>query len=248
MFLRKVPFAVCAAILLANNGFCLADDTNPSAEDRAAEKLQKLGATIQRDPRGQVYWVHLEKCRVTDDDLACLADLPHLRRLYLADTEIGDRGLAAVAGLPNLERVSLWKTKVTDAGMAHLARSTNLRVLDLHHTRVGDAGLKRLAGLTRLEKLSVGGVTGAGLAHLQGMTELEELGLRGSITDADLARLAPLKSLRVLNLCDTDVEGRGLEHLKGLANLEFVHLENVSLTDQQKALLPNVTIKIKYWD
>ena len=159
MFLRKTPFAVCAAILLANNGFCLADDTNPglvqicpfwgsnadgvgslfrsttfqvvhalaekdsqppcepgpnpSAEDRAAESLRKRGATIERDHDGQVYWVHLEKCRVTDDDLARLAPLKSLRVLNLCGTDVEGRGVEHLKGLTNLELLHLQDAVLT---------------------------------------------------------------------------------------------------------------------------------------
>ena len=59
-------------------------------------------------------------------------------------------------------------------------------------------------------------VTDANLAHLGGLTTLKELRLYWTqITDAGLAHLAGLTALERLDLDDTQVSGSGLVHLAG---------------------------------
>jgi hypothetical protein len=68
----------------------------------------------------------------------------------------------------------------------------------------------------------------ADLAHLESLTALRELRLLGCtrLTDAGLARVAGLKSLRVLDLGRTRVSDEGLKHLKGLTALEELDLSD----------------------
>ena len=120
---------------------------------RAAARLAPLGAKIGYEPAGpawlralcgerhflNVVTVHLERRRFKPDDLAPLADLRNLERLYLANTPLTDEGLRHVATLRRLKRMSLWQTKITDAGIVHLAGLTDLEVLDIHDTRLTEA-------------------------------------------------------------------------------------------------------------
>lgn len=112
-----------------------------------------------------------------------------------------------------------------DALMALIGRLDRLEFLDLtNNPRITDAGLVHLRRLTRLRRLRIGflcGVRGPGLVHLRGLNRLESLSLGpGLYTDADLAPLADLTSLRELSVRSTRLTDAGLAHLKGLVNLK----------------------------
>jgi len=89
-------------------------------------------------------WLNLSRTAVTDDAMATVAALPHLRRLHLAKTGIGDAGLARLRDLTGLEFLNLYGTKTTDAGLRHLHGLTELRKLFLWQTEVTDEGVAAL--------------------------------------------------------------------------------------------------------
>lgn len=66
------------------------------------------------------------------------------------------------------------------------------------------------------------------------------------MTDAGLAHLAEVKTLRVLDLTNTRVGDDGLEHLKALPRLERVGLSGTRVTEpalrELRAALPDVEI------
>jgi hypothetical protein len=138
---------------------------------RAVSAIEVLGGTVETDtqqPGRTVGTADLHGCRVDDDWLVCLQDLPDLRQLDLSGT------------------------RVTDAGMAHLASLHQLRGLNLNMTQVGDAGLRSLAGLSELRELGLAAcrVTDAGLDALQSVPRLERVNLHGThVTEQGLRRL-----------------------------------------------------------
>ncbi|MCX6875518.1 MAG: hypothetical protein NTW21_17175 [Verrucomicrobia bacterium] len=119
-------------------------------------------------------------CRgITDDGLAHLKGLQHLKGLWL------NREDYPKPGQPSAPRV-------TDAGMEHLKGLTDLENLNLMGQAVTDAGLEHLKGLTHLSELYLAGdgITDAGLDHLQGMSRLGRLHLyQTRVTPAGRAAL-----------------------------------------------------------
>jgi hypothetical protein len=61
--------------------------------------------------------------RVTDEELAHIARLTELQRLWLDGTRVTDAGLVHLAGLPQLQVLSLSQTRVTGAGVAKLKKA-----------------------------------------------------------------------------------------------------------------------------
>ena len=73
-------------------------------------------------------------------------------------------------------------------------------------------------------------VTDAGLAHLGGLTTLKELDLSGAgITDVGLAHLKGMKNLQQLNLSSTRITDSGLAYLSDLANLQTLDLSDTDI-------------------
>ena len=177
--------------------------------------------------------VNLEHRTFEAKDLAPLADLPYLERLYLAKTPLTDEGLRHVGRLQQLRRVSLWETRITDEGIAHLADLTKLEVLDIHHTRLTEAALEHFRGHTHLVRLihSIP-VSDAGLAVLASMPRLrvESLTCKG-ISDKGLQQAARLRSLEWLRVDSRHVTDAGLSALNQLNHLTRVELRNCAATD-----------------
>ncbi len=148
---------------------------HPYRLQRQAELwLSNRGARIQARTGGPVWlrWaagdsffrdaveVHLEgNTTVRDGDLAVLARLPSLERLYLARTNIGDPAIQHIAGLKNLRRLSLWRTKATGRGLAQLAGLDQLTLLDVHGIDVTAEAIETFRALPSLRKVILDQVT-----------------------------------------------------------------------------------------
>ena len=187
--------------------------------------------------------------RMTDDDLAHLAELPGLRVLKFENcSKITDAGLAHLAKLAQLEELELricWEIK--GPGLAHLRELEHLRSLSIYTcNQMTDDGLASLKELTRLEELNISHcyrITDAGLAHLAGLTQMEELHFFAceGITGSGLVYLAGMTQLRTLGLIAcmkvTDAE---LAHLAGMTWIEELYLPE-QITDEGLAHLAGIT-------
>ncbi|MEO2023436.1 MAG: hypothetical protein ABGX05_16565, partial [Pirellulaceae bacterium] len=103
----------------------------PTAAQIAA--LEKAGAKLARNATGQIIEVDLGETAATDEVLAHLVGLSHVRE------------------------ISLHQTKITSAGLVHLKNLTRLKRLFLSDTGVGDEGLAALGGLVNLQTLGLSG-------------------------------------------------------------------------------------------
>jgi len=199
---------------------------------------------------------------LTDDGLRYLARLPRLRHLTLTGCGITDRGLQVLRRLPALESVVLSWTPISDAGVVHLAECEQLMEVDLTGTPSGDGALRALAGKRRLCDFRSGNeVTNAGVALLHELPVFkawqggeEELGLtrfdarpnflmlRGTFTDAGLARLVGLDGLYALNLDSNRlaITGAGLAPLVSLPHLAMLAFDATDDAMPYIAALPHL--------
>src|SRR5262245_57876550 len=105
-----------------------------------------------------------------------------------------------------------------------------------------EAMVKKLGGSVRRDDqragkpivgvvLSLSDCTDADLQKLAGLKSLESLALyRTAVTDTGLKELAGLTSLKTLDLIATKVTDAGMKELAGLKSLEFLHLGNTAVT------------------
>ena len=114
---------------------------------------------------------------------------------------------------------------------------------------VGDDHLKPLANMPLLVSVNLRGtkITNAGLAHLKGVKSLKRLHLeKTTVTDEGLAFLAGLENLEYLNLYGTKITDEGLQHLASLKKLKKLYLwqTNVSESGVQtlKTALPALEV------
>ena len=216
---------------------------------------------------------------ITDDGVLQLKCVPNLKTLYLP-SQITDKGFENLKGLNSLEELVTSSDVLTNAGLKHLENLPLLKKLSISSVNVTSEGIERLSkshpnleininlsltndaamtkakGLSRLMKIikefskyedrklsraeglpcvtiSTGtNVTDAGLAHLTGMDSLKKLYLNYTkITDAGLAHLKDLKNLEWLELRNTRITDAGLAHLKGLSSLVRLDLSQTKITD-----------------
>ncbi len=121
--------------------------------------------------------------------------------------------LDKLSGLRSLRWLRLFNTQVSDAALQDLKDLPSLRYLDLNYNRT---------------------TTAVGLKHIgQHLSLLEVLAVHGAtISDGDLAYLAPLTKLRQLNLSATNVKGAGLAQLAPLSLLNELYFNSTPITDE----------------
>ena len=81
---------------------------------------------------------------IDDSHLECIRNLPNLKEVHLACTDVSDGGVEPLSRLPILETLSLDATDVSDGCIPLLKRLRNLRELSLRGTRVSEAGVEEL--------------------------------------------------------------------------------------------------------
>jgi hypothetical protein len=243
------------------------DDVFDALEDEEAIGLaangQMTDALLERvSQHAHVSVLRLSgSSRLTDDGLRYLARLPNLRVLDLSGCEsLTDAGFAVLGELRALEHLNVSGTAITDAGVAALAPCEELRRVALAWTRAGDGALRALGGKRSLGHVETGAlVTDEGIAYLHdfpvfktwqgGAIELEltspEAGpnflhLRGTVTDAGLARLIGLDGLFGLSIDDQrlQITPAGLASLAQLPCLGMLGVDAVDASMPYIAALP----------
>ncbi|GDY23788.1 hypothetical protein LBMAG56_51350 [Verrucomicrobiota bacterium] len=191
---------------------------------------------------------------LVDGWLDCLADLPDLVSLDLANTSMSGPGLKVVGRLKNLERLNLTLTPITDPHLEHLRDLTKLRVISLasakctgegfrflgnlkqlenanfHFTPVNDAGLAGISVVTSLERLEIVHVhfTDAGAPALAKLVNLERLQIGSrDATGAAIAPLTTLKKLRELDLHDGQATAEGVRYASQIPSLQVLRIYGV---------------------
>ena len=182
--------------------------------------------------------------RVTDKDLASLAQIPQLQELIL-EGQITDRGLEVLSQLRELRVFKMyWQENVTDDGIANLRFCDQLEEVDLLGCNTGDGAIATLAGKSRLRQFKTGrNVSDDGLALLQQFpafktlpVEAPKFGLMsfgaeptnllidGPFTRKGVDKLSGLDGLVGLSFFwhTSNLRGDELQCLDGLSNLAYL--------------------------
>lgn len=201
-----------------------ASDGDPSAAMPALAGLTELRS------------LDLSGARVSDEDLAPLAELTSLEALFLRNTPIGDDGLKHLAALEELRRLDLSGTRVTDSGMRVICRLSRLERLWLEDTQLRGDWLVHARSLPRLELLALSrsAIVEKNLVQLANLPSLSTLRLEDTaVTDAGLAHLAPLTHLNgSLYLAGCPISDDGLDHLALLTRLKLLDLRRTGISSQ----------------
>jgi internalin A len=235
---------------------CTLDQAN---ERQRLEILAPLADEVESPARdGEIKFLDLSKCPITDAGLAHLKGLDKLETLDLSETKVTARGLAALKELPKLDDLYLPDLELSAADLRPLKAHGNIELhgADIELTDESlkafrDEGLLHLllhkafkvhdldagddpGADDRVEwhlNLSDSPVTDAGLRALKGFHNFTTLELSGTqVTNAGLAELGAHDSLKRLYLDDTHVSDAGLRHLAGL-KLDALGLANTGVSD-----------------
>jgi Leucine-rich repeat (LRR) protein len=197
-----------------------------------AEWITDQGMTAIRD------WKHLKRLnvrgtRISDGTLELVGKLTGLEALDIAHTAVTDNGLDHLITLVHLKELAMGRGRLTHKSLAVLRMLPTLTSLDISGARpappdmagnralgpgIPEEALRAMADLKELRVLKLGhsSLTGNGLRNLSVLDQVEKLGLEGCrrIDDAAAAELAKWKSLKYLDLQDTQVTGQGIEALR----------------------------------
>jgi hypothetical protein len=174
--------------------------------------------------------VGLSRSRVSDAVVIKIAQLPRLREIRLAGTNVTTKSIEKLVR-PDLREIDLAETAVTDANVAALIKLQDLMSLRLDKTGITDAALATPGPALVELYLSKTKVTDAGLAILDATPKLEALGLgHTAVRDATIARIAKLSALRTLVLSGTRAEPESLVELGKLEQVERLYLDESHAT------------------
>jgi hypothetical protein len=222
-------------------------------------------------PSDSLYGIRLAFSPLRQGDLPFIFALRGLRLLDLCDSGVGDdMFLGLLTGLPYLRSVDFGGTLVSDFALRDMPQLMSLRILrtlgrrvpvgdrgaiavgtkmprlvtlDLSKTDVGDEGVRGLTHL-RLRFLNMLGtrVTDAGIASMAGMHSLRKLVLSFTkISDASLYFIQAMTRLTLLMLDGTGVTDEGLSYILKLSSLTVLYLNGTHITENATKWLAQMT-------
>ena len=209
------------------------DSPRENADERElTEWLLRVGANVRvRSVGGQ------------EQELSPLSPLPealfHVTQIEIqSSSDFTNDDVARLRGLPHIEDVVLERGSTDDDCLAHLAALPELKALYLNHAGITGRGLHEL---TRLQSLGVLGLTGnplnarflSALPASLGYLAIDSC----DISDDDLAHLAQLGELEVLDLGNNPIDGSGVGQIKSLQRLKALTLYSTRINDEGLATI-----------
>jgi hypothetical protein len=179
----------------------------------------------------------------TNRGLACLADMPALKVLWLEAPKCTGEGLRPLSQCRSLERLCVpWLDRITSRGLMHLHAIPGLKALGVGNGWRSDAGVLSLASLTNLEVLALQGgrsLTDDGLKPLVAMPKLRALEIYNSrITEQGLTNLYPCKMLDSVQIkTSAPISQQAVARLKTeLPNLQTLDISQPEVRRGAKSL------------
>jgi Leucine-rich repeat (LRR) protein len=209
---------------------------------------------------------------VTETGLIALSKLPSLKSITVDGGSLGKEGITLLSKFKSLEHVYIDNTDKMDAIVKELVNLPGIKELTVG-TGLTDEGLVKLKDMHSLEALTIGPsrITGKGISVLAQLPSLHVLALhqakldseedwaalgklsalqhlrlrntRSEVTDAHIAHLTGLQSLKELSIDaiifkdrkafpSMDVTDKGLEYISKLKSLESLSLRGAKITDE----------------
>ena len=163
-------------------------------KEAAVEIIQEVGGTFSYDDQGRIISVDLSDTEATDEEVAAISVLPHVRTINCSNAHhITGSTLNQLVNLKNLETLYLVNTELDDNGLSRLRDLTSLKTLNLDGTLITDTGMPAIDNLTNLQTLSLGNT---------------------KVTDKGLVQLRDLRKLSTLILSNTKTTPRGVKELR----------------------------------
>lgn len=137
--------------------------------------------------------LNLERVRISRKGLAYLCQMRQLDTLFLSQARLPEKGASQLGNLPNLAYLDLSSTNVTDDDLASLQRVKSLLSLCLDDTAITNEGIRHLSVLPKIYSLCLKST---------------------EISDEALIAIRKLETLKVLDVCDTNVTRNGAIQLR----------------------------------
>ncbi|HUT47000.1 MAG TPA: hypothetical protein VMX36_11990 [Sedimentisphaerales bacterium] len=183
---------------------------------------------------------------VTETGLMSLSKLPSLKNITVDGDSLSEEGLTLLSKFKSLEHVYIDNTDKMDAIVKELINLHGLKELTLG-TGLTDEGLVKLKDMQSLQALTIGPtrITGRGIIALTEIPSLHVLQLH-QVTLAskdDWAALGKLSALQRLSLRHTrsEVTDAHLAHLAGLQSLKYLSIDAIIIKDRKAISSLNVT-------
>jgi hypothetical protein len=254
MRMRLIPqvlaLVVCLASALVSSVLAAAPATQALSRDAAIARLRDNGvyvrALLDRSGRdGAMISLGIGPTggpadNANDQNLALVAQIPEIERLFVHKGTFTARGLAALAALDNLRTLGFHSPQVQPGTFASLAELKQLKSLRFSEYAVTDEILGYAGAIRGLKSLEVASfinttqrMTAAGIARfLQNVTDLEGLVLLGApLDDAGLARLGQMKNMVRLWTDSRQITSKGWAPLAGLTRMRDLYLRGTTFDD-----------------
>jgi internalin A len=195
-----------------------------------AEQITDQGMAAIKEWK-QLRRLNLRGTRIFDGTLAIVSGLTQLESIDIAYTQFTDNGLDALVPLTHLKELSIGRSKLGKNALQVLRLLPTLEYLDLGGPHPGPDGYRTTAGTPmdedvpratselkqlRVLKLSYSQIRADGLRVLASLDQVSKLALTGCprVDDSALAELAKWKSLKYLDVQETNVTEQGVEQLE----------------------------------
>ena len=185
---------------------------------------------------------------LSEEGLVLLSKFKSLEHVYIDNTEKMDSIVKELVSLRGLKELTIG-TGLTDEGIVGLRNMHSLQVLTIGPSQITGKGISVLAQLPLLQTLTLHKATlaseddWAALGKLSALQSLSLRYLRSGVTDAHIAHLTALQSLKELSidavifkdreaLLSMDVTDIGLGYISKLKSLERLSLRGAKITDE----------------
>lgn len=201
---------------------------------------------------------------MSDEELARILSIEHVRELNLSGTKITDAAIRLLNLCKFLERLDLSATAVTDKGVSQLSGQRNLASLRVFGSQVSYDALERLdAALPyahfceerAIEEAKAAGIQVVDIPRLhqspngfhvvqsggEAVSVIVGMNRRLSLTAQDVSHLGYLQSLQDLTFHTVTLAPDSLNTLPPLAKLKLLAIHSVNLTDDDLKSLAKQT-------
>ena len=185
---------------------------------------------------------------VTETGLMHLSKLPSLKSITVNGDSLGEEGLALLLKFESLEHVYIDNTDKMDAIVKEIVNLHGLKELTID-TGLTDEGLIELKNMQSLQKLTIGPskITGSGISALAQLPSLNTLTLHQAnlASEDDWMALGKLSALQSLSLryLRSEVTDAHIAHLTGLQSLRELSIDAIVFKDREAFVSMNVTDK-----
>lgn len=209
----------------------------PTAEEVAAAVavFDKMMAPYQKDADGNIVSFDLTDRICGNEELATICKLDTVTNCKIYGANLKPGGAKVITNLKNCKKLSIENTDFRDDDMAFLVDMPWVEELTLRrNTYLGAEALRYVAKMPKLRNLVLlyGNFDDAALLELAPVKTLRLLDIRGCsrVTDAGLAVLKEFPNLIVFKLRCTAVSNFGIENIRG-KNLKTFGIEDSQTYD-----------------